>query len=186
MKERITPLPHWCLTDLHPAFYDTESVTAIEMVAKLYSKMEYLIEDYNIYIDKINKYVQEFEDGIIKDFAEFKACITKTMNDYIATIDMKINIQDSNIANKFDEIDAIVNNQNSEIASQNTAIENQNQTIQNAVNYMQTNLTETITNLINYYFEQGELTSTVSVSYDEPTERIDILDTLVHAESEEY
>ncbi len=82
MKTRIKPLPHWCLTDLQPAFYDVESVTAIEMVSKLYGKMEQLICDYNMYIDQLNKYIHEFECGIIKDFNEFKCCITKTINDY--------------------------------------------------------------------------------------------------------
>ena len=32
---RFKGLPHWCMTGRGPAFYDTESATAIEMVAKL-------------------------------------------------------------------------------------------------------------------------------------------------------
>lgn len=168
MRIRIKPLPHWCLTDLQPAFYDTESGTALQMVSKIYGKIEELIFNYNSYIDELNKYIFEFENGIITDFDEFKTAIENTVNDFTQSIDLKIETQD-------DAIEAMQGN-----------ISNQNDVIANAVEYMETNLTSTVTNLINYYFEHGELTSTVSVNYDGSTERIDILDTLVHAESEEF
>lgn len=68
----IKPLPKWVLTNEYPAFYDTESVTAIEMVAKLYGKMEDLITNYNEFVEEINKTMADFDDGIIADFDEFK------------------------------------------------------------------------------------------------------------------
>ena len=94
----ITPLPHWVLTDNHPAFYDTDSNTAIKMVAKLYGKMQELVADYNEYVDRINKHIEEFENGIIDDFDEFKECVMKTVSDYIQSVDMKIANQDKDIA----------------------------------------------------------------------------------------
>lgn len=94
----IRPLPHWVLTDMFPAVYDTESVTAISMVAKLYGKMEELVADYNEFVDDINRYVEEFERGMIADFEKFKCCVMDTMSDYIKTIDMKIVSQDKVIA----------------------------------------------------------------------------------------
>lgn len=103
----ITPLPHWVLTDKFPSVYDRESVTAISMVAKLYGKMEELIADYNEYVDQVNKAIAEFEDGMIKDFESFKRCVQKLMDDYIQTIDTKINLQDAKIA---DAIDYMKNN----------------------------------------------------------------------------
>ena len=57
----IKPLPKWVLTNEYPAFYDTESVTAIEMVAKLYGKMEELITTYNEFVDEINKTIADFD-----------------------------------------------------------------------------------------------------------------------------
>lgn len=179
MKDRIAPLPHWVLTDLQPAFYDTESVTCIEMVAKLYKKIEELIGDYNYYVDEINKYIKDFEDGIIKDFNELKCCIIKTMNQYIETIDMKINLQDTTIQTKIDEIDTTLNNQNEQI-------ENQNQIISDANDYLRENLTTTVTNLINYYFDQGLITTDVSVSYDPTNEEMQIIDNMYKAEDGEY
>ena len=94
----IQPLPHWVLTDKFPSVYDRESVTAISMVAKLYGKMEELIADYNDYVDQLNKAIVEFEDGIIKDFEAFKCCVQKLMDDYIQSIDTKIDLQDAKIA----------------------------------------------------------------------------------------
>lgn len=103
----ITPLPHWVLTDKFPSVYDRESVTAISMVAKLYGKMEELIADYNEYVTQVNKAIAEFEDGMIKDFESFKCCVQKLMDNYIQTIDMKIDLQDTKIA---DAIDYMKNN----------------------------------------------------------------------------
>lgn len=186
MKTRLKPLPHWALTDLHPAFYDVESVTAIEMVAKLYGKIEQLICDYNMYIDQLNKYVEEFEFGIINDFDEFKCCINKTIRDFIDSIDMKIDLQDEKISNKFNEIDSLINGQNEQITTQDEKIDNQDEIIAQAVNYMQENLSQTINNLFEYHFNNGDFTSTVGINYDEVNERLDISDTLIHAEEEQY
>lgn len=93
----IKHLPHWVLTDLQPAFYDVESGTTLQQTAKMYGKMQELIDLYNEFVTKVNKYIKDFEDGIITDFEEFRNCIIKVMNDYIETIDTKINLQDTKI-----------------------------------------------------------------------------------------
>lgn len=93
----IRKLPHWVLTNRNPAFYDMESVTAIEMVAKLYGKMEEMINDYNTFVDNVNQEIENFENDINSNFNCFKNNIIKIMNDYIETIDTKINIQDEKI-----------------------------------------------------------------------------------------
>lgn len=95
---RIDLLPVWTLTNLQPAFYDSESGTALQQEARVYAKMQELIKDYNSFITKINIYIKDFEKGIIKTFDEFRNCIIKTMNDYIASCDMRINNQDIKIA----------------------------------------------------------------------------------------
>lgn len=95
----IKHLPHWVLTDLQPAFYDVESGTSLQQTAKMYGKMQELIDLYNEFVTKVNKYIKDFEDGIIQDFEEFKNCIIVTMNQYIETIDTKINLQDTKINN---------------------------------------------------------------------------------------
>lgn len=93
----IKHLPHWVLTDLQPAFYDVESGTSLQQTAKMYGKVQELIDLYNEFVTKVNKYIKDFEDGIIQDFEEFRNCIIKVMNDYIETIDTKINLQDTKI-----------------------------------------------------------------------------------------
>lgn len=93
----IKHLPHWVLTDLQPAFYDVESGTSLQQTAKLWGKVQELIDLYNEFVTKVNQYITDFESGIIKDFNCFRNCIIKTMNDYIETIDTKINLQDTKI-----------------------------------------------------------------------------------------
>lgn len=96
-KYCLKHLPHWVLTDTLPAFYDCESATAIQQTARLYGKIQELITIYNEFTREINRYITDFEEGIIKDFNCFQNCVIKTMDDYIQTIDMKINLQDKNI-----------------------------------------------------------------------------------------
>lgn len=95
---RIKPLPEWCLTDTLPAFYDTESATTVEETAKLYGKVKNLVEDYNKYVNEINKTIEDFTNGVNQDQEEFKNSIIKIMHDYIHSVDTKIDIQDSRIS----------------------------------------------------------------------------------------
>lgn len=101
-KYCLRHLPHWVLTDTLPAFYDCESATAIQQTAKLYGKIQELITIYNDFVRDVNRYITEFEDGIIKDFNCFQNCVIKTMNDYIESIDTKIELQDNNIQEAID------------------------------------------------------------------------------------
>lgn len=103
----IKPLPYWVVPDSFPAFYETEGATAIQMVAKLYGKVQEMIEDYNHFVDQINAAIQEFETSTNQTIEDFKNCITQIMNDYIETIDTKINLQDDKIQ---DAIDYMKNN----------------------------------------------------------------------------
>lgn len=98
----IRPLPFWVLTDLQPAFYDSESGTVLQQLSRIYPKIQEVINSYNDFVREVNRYIDEFENGIIKDFNCFKNCIIKTMNDYIESIDTKINLQDMDIQNAID------------------------------------------------------------------------------------
>lgn len=101
-KYCLKHLPHWVLTDTLPAFYDCESATAIQQTAKLYGKIQELITIYNDFVRDVNRYITEFEEGIIKDFNCFQNCVIKTMNDYIESIDTKIELQDNKIQEAID------------------------------------------------------------------------------------
>ena len=142
---RIDLLPVWTLTNLQPAFYDSESATVLQQMSKVYAKMQELLTDYNNFVKEVNTNIDNFQNGIISDFECFKNCITKTMNDYIATIDTKINLQDSNIANKFSEQDTL---------------------IENAINYMKDNIVQTTTDVINQAIENGTIRADLLLEYN--------------------
>lgn len=149
---RIDLLPHWTLTNFQPAFYDSESATVLQQMAKVYAKMQELLNDYNSFVTEINTTITDFQNGLLADFDCFKNCIISTMNNYIETIDTKINLQDLNITNKFEE---------------------QDQVIANAVDYMKNNIVQTATSVINQAIENGDLL--ISIDYDEPTEALNII-----------
>ena len=86
-------LPEWIMTKGQPAFYDTESATAIEMVSKLHGAVNTLIEEYN-------KAVIEFDtfEGTIEEKNEcFKANIIAMMNDFIDAANMTHDLQSKEI-----------------------------------------------------------------------------------------
>lgn len=58
----IKGLPNWCIPDLQPAFFETESATAIEMVAKLYGKVKEVITGYNSFTSEMNEKINEAYD----------------------------------------------------------------------------------------------------------------------------
>lgn len=149
---RLQPLPQIALTNLQPAFYDVESKTAIQMVSKFYSYLQNLVDDYNSFVTEVNNNIDNFESGMIHDFECFRNCMIKTMNDYIESIDTKINLQDLNISNKFTV---------------------QDNTIAEAIEYMKTNIVETATTVINQAIDNGDIQ--VAIAYNEPTEELDII-----------
>lgn len=156
------PLPHWCLTDLQPAFYDTESGTALQMIARIYPKIQELITNYNSFVDEINRYVDEFESGIISDFDCFKNCIIKTMNEYIKTIDTKISLQDNKIVNAIERQDQSIADKFAE----------QDEIIADAVNYMKNNIVAIATTLFQQALADGTINAELYVDYDATTEAI--------------
>ena len=177
-KPILARLPHWVLTDVHPAFNDVESVTAIEMVARLYGKMQELIDDYNSYVDQINEEIEKFETGMTESLEEFKECITGIVNDYIKSVDTKLQLQDEEIEafekqtnytleqylvtinNKFDEQDAYIEER----------LDAQDLTIADAVTYMKTNLQTTVNNLFQQSLETGNIHVDLFELYEEEPE----------------
>ena len=85
----IRLLPHWVITNKNPAFYDSESVSAIEQTGRVYAKMQELVEDYNKFVDEVNAHIKEFTDETNVDQECFKQNIIETMENYIKSIDMK-------------------------------------------------------------------------------------------------
>lgn len=156
----IKLLPHWVLTDNHPAFYDTESRTAIQMVARLYGKMQELIEDYNTYIDQINQIITDFEEDFNSGVEEFKEEINGIISDFTATINEKVAGQDLAI----ETFESYVNGQ----------IASQDEVIADAVNYMKTNLTQIVTDLFTQTIEDRDILITLGINYDSDEEELTV------------
>lgn len=115
---RFRPLPHWVLTDGFPAFYDTESATAIEQTARLYAAMQKLIDDYNRFVDQVNEEIKKFECGTHKDMGRFKKRITDMFYQFRRYIEGIIQKQDADIAealatfeNRFSELEVQIFNE---------------------------------------------------------------------------
>ena len=100
-------LPHWVLTDKFPAFFESDSKTAIEQTARVYAAMQELITDYNKFVDNINNYISEFSTATNKDYEVFKVAMRQEFQDFIDVIDLKMKAQDKEIA---DAVDYMKNN----------------------------------------------------------------------------
>lgn len=153
----IPRLPHWVLTDKYPAFYDSESKTAIEMVAKIYAKMQELVDNYNEFVDPLNNEIAEYYKQLNEEYECFKASMIKIAHDYIMTIDEKIKMQDlvikqyyESFVKKVDEYTTLINQH----------MENQDEKIQNAIDYMQTNIKETTQEVASDLLQTGKISVT--------------------------
>lgn len=161
---RFNPLPPLALTDLQPCFYDVESVSTVEMVSKLYAYLQSLVNDYNAFVNEINSNITEFENSTDHNIACFKKCVMDLMTNYIESIDTKINLQNSNIAQAIDTQNRTIQN----------SIDAQNEIIQNAIDYMKNNLITTVTNLFRDSLSNGDIRATLGSTYDESTETLSL------------
>ena len=84
-------LPFWRLTNKYPAFYDTESGTAIEQTAKLYGAMRDLIDAYNKFVEETNNAMEAHGEATSKEHEEFETAIRQEFQDFIDTIELRLN-----------------------------------------------------------------------------------------------
>lgn len=90
-------LPFWILNQRFPAVYDSDSKTVIEQTARVYGAMNDLIEEYNKYVESLNKEIAKFETGVVSTQECFRNNITKVMNEYIESVDKKIMLLESHL-----------------------------------------------------------------------------------------
>ena len=77
---RFDNLPNWNITSEQPGFYDVESGTVIQMVARLYKRIKELIEDYNNFINEVTNHL-DIQDKDIADAIQYmKDNLTETAN----------------------------------------------------------------------------------------------------------
>lgn len=175
-------LPHWVLTDKNPAFYDSESATALEQTAKIYGAMNTLIKEYNDFVDRINSQIVEFQNGQIADYELFQTAIRQEFQDFIDTIDLRMrdaesymrdNLRESceglldgltkDVQSALSDVKSIKSQVDSSISSQDKIISNQNSILAGAINNMNSRLNE----------QDSKIDEAVSYMKDNLTETIE-------------
>lgn len=86
----ILKLPKWILTNKFPAFHDTESLTAIEQTARVYGKINELIDNYNSFAENINKTLEEYARVDQEEEEAFKVGLRQEFQDFINVVDLQI------------------------------------------------------------------------------------------------
>ena len=94
-------LPRWAVADTFPAFHDTESLSAIEMTARLYGAMNKLIEDYNKFIETIENSINEFTGNHENDFEVYKTALRQEFQDFIDVIRLRDLEQDNKLTKAY-------------------------------------------------------------------------------------
>ena len=86
----MVQLPRWVLTNRNPAFYDSESATALEQTAKLYGAMQTLIDEYNAFAEKTEKAINDFMSDANTDREVFEVAMRQEFQDFIDVVDLRL------------------------------------------------------------------------------------------------
>lgn len=86
----INKLPAWCIINKFPAFYDVESATAIEQTARVYGKMNELVDSYNGFAETLTNTINGFIGETEGEYETFKIAIRQEFQDFINTVDLKV------------------------------------------------------------------------------------------------
>lgn len=79
-------LPKWNIPSTTPAVHDLESVSSLEMVAKLYGAMQSLINEVNDHIAQVNKTVGENDTELKNALGQFEHKFTCISNDLVRMV----------------------------------------------------------------------------------------------------
>ena len=100
----IPLLPKWNLHANRPTFYDTDSVTMLELAGRLHGSMNELITDYNSFVENVNKVITEFTNSTEKNNEVFETALRQEFQDFIDIINLKIKEQDLKVAKAVDDV----------------------------------------------------------------------------------
>lgn len=85
----LPKLPHWVFTDTRPAFYETESLTAVQMVARLYNFTQEQTDKLNDYCKHVDTFVSDYKSFMEKDIEAFKIAIEQKFGDFTEVLNTK-------------------------------------------------------------------------------------------------
>ena len=92
-------LPKWIITNKRPSIHDTESLTILEGMGKVYGAMNDLINEYNSFADNVNTIITEFTNSATKNQEEFEVALRQEFQDFIDVIEIKVQQQQTQIDN---------------------------------------------------------------------------------------
>lgn len=94
----MNKLPPWNIPSTTPAVHDLESVSSLEMVAKLYGAMQSLINEVNEHIAQVNKTVGENDTELKNALGQFEHKFTCISNALVQMVREYGNEMDGKIA----------------------------------------------------------------------------------------
>lgn len=106
----IKKLPHWVISNRNPSFYETEGGTVLEQTGIMYKKVQELIENYNLFVDKINETIDEFISETIADQEAFEIAINQIVHDFTTLVETELKSQDTEIKNAIDYMKTHIDN----------------------------------------------------------------------------
>ncbi len=154
-------LPHWVLPNRNPAFYDSESATAIEQTAKVYAAMNELIDNYNAFVDSVTSANETFQAELTGETNTFAVGLRQEFQDFIDIVELQVNAAESfmreNLQQSADIYLTDITNQlhydmnsfaedrakfQQEFEQQNAAIKTQNTVLSNTINTLNQRLAD--------------------------------------------
>ena len=141
-------LPTWCVTNPSPALYDFESLTVIEQTARIYAKMNEMIELFNKLVDDTNDSINTFTESITGNLETYKIAMRQEFQDFIDIVNLKIT-----------DIE--------------TTVEKQNDTINKSIVYIKNNIGEWTVDTVNEMVRNGQLF--IGTEYNEQTKALNIV-----------
>lgn len=100
-------LPKWVLPPTMPSIYDSETFTALEMVAKVYGAMNELISEYNAFAESVNKKVDEFTAETEEQNQLFAVGLRQEFQDFIDIVNLKVTAQAQALENLIANMETI-------------------------------------------------------------------------------
>ena len=105
----IELLPKMYLHGNRPSFYDSDSVTVLELSAEMRAKMNELIDDYNKFAEGVNVKIEEFITKQDADWETYKTAMRQEFQDFIDVINIKYDAQEARIDGKIGAVEDAIN-----------------------------------------------------------------------------
>ena len=83
-------LPPWIETGLQPAFYDKESGTVLQQVARMYAKVNYLIKIFNDFSKDTTDFVNDFVDSTNTEINRFETEVDTRVTNFETEVDTRV------------------------------------------------------------------------------------------------